>query len=69
VDNKLIVTKVEPGSQAEKFGIKFNDRIVEVERERVKTRPELLNKIADKQSFTLVFSRKDFQFFVKVSPK
>lgn len=69
VDNKLIVTKVESGSQAEKFGIKFNDRIVEVERERVKTRSELLNKIADKQSFTLVFSRKDFQFFVKVSPK
>lgn len=66
VDSKLIVTKVEPKSQAEIFGIKFKDRILQVDKEPVKTRAELLEKIADKQNFTLLFTRNDFQFFAKV---
>ncbi|WP_169766323.1 DUF7488 domain-containing protein [Campylobacter curvus] len=66
VGKNLVVTKVEPRSNADKFGIKVSDRILQVNQEEVVDRADLLAKIADQQSFLLLFTRHDFQFFARV---
>ena len=66
VDKNLVVTKVEPKSNAEIFGIKIGDKILGYNKESVSSREELLEKIGDLQNFVLLFSRNDFQFFARV---
>ena len=66
VDKNLVVTKVEPKSNADIFGIKIGDKILGYNKESVSSREELLEKISDLQNFVLLFTRNDFQFFARV---
>jgi len=66
VDKNLIVTKVEPKSNAEIFGIKIGDKILGFDKQSVSSREELLEKLGELKNFTLLFTRNDFQFFARV---
>ncbi|MBE3606727.1 PDZ domain-containing protein [Campylobacter sp. RM13119] len=66
VNANLVVTHVTPDSNAQIFGIKVKDRILQVDKNMVKNRGELLQKIGEKQNFLLLFTRDDFEFFARV---
>ncbi|AQW85043.1 putative PDZ domain protein [Campylobacter pinnipediorum subsp. pinnipediorum] len=66
VDNNLVVKKVVDGSKAEEFGIKLNDKILQLNSDDVKNRKQLLEKIGKQTSFLLLFRRDDFDFFARV---
>ena len=66
VDKNLVVTKVEPKSNAEIFGIKTGDKILGFDKQSVSSREELLEKLGELKNFTLLFTRNDFQFFARV---
>ena len=66
VDKNLVVTKVEPKSNAEIFGIKIGDKILGFDKQSVSSREELLEKLGELKNFTLLFTRNDFQFFARV---
>ncbi|MBR8464476.1 signal protein PDZ [Campylobacter sp. faydin G-24] len=68
VNKNLVVTKVAEHSNAQKFGIKIGDKILQIDKQLVKNRSELAENIGDKQSFLLLFSRGGFQFFAR-APK
>ena len=51
VDKNLIVTKVEPKSNAEIFGIKTGDKILGFNKQSVSSREELLEKLGELKKF------------------
>lgn len=66
VDKELIVTKVIEDTPAHAFGIAKNDKILQVNNDRVKTYKDMLEKIDKQSSFLLLFTRNNFDFFARV---
>lgn len=65
-DKNMVVTAVKVDSKAHKDGIKKRDKLMQIDKKPVKNLAQA-NKIMleDKNLFYLLFSRNDFQFFVR----
>ena len=64
-DKNLFITKIE--KKAEMYELIVGDKLLQINGETIKTEQDILDKLANsKESSSLLFQRRQFQFFIEV---